>query len=122
MSTGRFAALALVLAVLGTTTGCQSLVKRLERITASPTVYGSYSIGEGRDNEAVFGASITFYERGERPAPAAVPQVTNVEVTNTVYGSRADSSSGAASSSFSSAFNQGGQNGGGHNRDQGGKP
>lgn len=77
--------------------GCRACERFFDRLTASPSIYGAYQIHEGRSNDAVFGASITFYERGERPAIPAVPNSYSNDVR--VYGSSSSSSSSANSSS-----------------------
>ena len=40
--------------------GCRVSRRFFDNLTASPSFYGSYQIHEGRQNDAVFGASITF--------------------------------------------------------------
>jgi len=80
--------------------GCRMSRKFFDNLTASPSFYGSYQIHEGRQNDAVFGASITFYERGERPAIPAVPHSYSNDIR--VYGSSSSSSSASDSKSYSS--------------------
>ena len=100
MKNGLFIALLFVIGIAGG--GCKSFGGE-KGITASFTPYANYHVNEGGQNDAVFGASVTFYERDQRPANPAAPNVYRNE--NNVYGGSASAYSGSSSgSAYASSY------------------